>query len=207
MLTARGPDHAAPRPPMTGWAGQEPGCWHCLPTTSPGCRCLSAVRWPARCRARARPVSRLRRHRTTCRGRRHGLRPPLCLAGGHPVGEGARGTGRRRGAAELDAVLLGGGPAPAPVLAAASDAGIAVVRTYGSSETVEAAASTTVCRWTGSRYASTPRTAASRSVVAPWRRVTAIPRSRIRSPEPGWFRTDDVGAVDDSGRSYRCWAD
>lgn len=41
----------------------------------------------------------------------------------------------RAALAELDAVLLGGGPAPAPVLAAASDAGIAVVRTYGSSET------------------------------------------------------------------------
>ena len=37
--------------------------------------------------------------------------------------------------AELEAVLLGGGPAPRPVLEGAAAAGIAVVRTYGSSET------------------------------------------------------------------------
>ena len=37
--------------------------------------------------------------------------------------------------AELDAVLLGGGPAPRPVLDAAAAAGITVVRTYGMSET------------------------------------------------------------------------
>ncbi len=37
--------------------------------------------------------------------------------------------------AELDAVLLGGGPAPRRVLDAAAAAGIAVVRTYGMSET------------------------------------------------------------------------
>ncbi len=37
--------------------------------------------------------------------------------------------------AELDAVLLGGGPAPAPVLERAAAAGVTVVRTYGSSET------------------------------------------------------------------------
>ncbi len=37
--------------------------------------------------------------------------------------------------AELDAVLLGGGPAPRPVLDAAAEAGITVVRTYGMSET------------------------------------------------------------------------
>ena len=37
--------------------------------------------------------------------------------------------------AELDAVLIGGGPAPRPVLDAAAAAGIAVVRTYGMSET------------------------------------------------------------------------
>ncbi len=37
--------------------------------------------------------------------------------------------------ADLDAVLIGGGPAPRPVLDAAASAGITVVRTYGMSET------------------------------------------------------------------------
>src|SRR5262249_34976171 len=37
--------------------------------------------------------------------------------------------------AELDAVLIGGGPAPRPILEAAAAAGITVVRTYGMSET------------------------------------------------------------------------
>src|SRR5207245_4476533 len=37
--------------------------------------------------------------------------------------------------ADLAAVLIGGGPAPLPVLEAAAAAGIAVVRTYGMSET------------------------------------------------------------------------
>lgn len=37
--------------------------------------------------------------------------------------------------AELDAVLIGGGPAPRPVLDAAAAAGIRIVRTYGMSET------------------------------------------------------------------------
>jgi len=37
--------------------------------------------------------------------------------------------------AELDAVLLGGGPAPAPVLEGAAAAGISLIRTYGMSET------------------------------------------------------------------------
>ena len=37
--------------------------------------------------------------------------------------------------AGLDAVLIGGGPAPRPILDAAASAGISVVRTYGMSET------------------------------------------------------------------------
>ncbi|MGB6147710.1 MAG: AMP-binding protein, partial [Mycolicibacter algericus] len=37
--------------------------------------------------------------------------------------------------AELDAVLLGGGPSPQPILDAAAAAGVRVVRTYGMSET------------------------------------------------------------------------
>ena len=37
--------------------------------------------------------------------------------------------------AELDAVLIGGGPAPQPILDAAAAADITVVRTYGMSET------------------------------------------------------------------------
>lgn len=98
---------------------------------------------------------------------------------------------------ELDAVLLGGGPAPAPVLAAASDAGIAVVRTYGSSETAG-----------GCVYDGSPLDGVAVR-IDPDGRIEiggAILANGYRNPsepdpfaEPGWFFTDDVGALDDSG--------
>jgi len=101
--------------------------------------------------------------------------------------------------AELDAVLLGGGPAPAPVLAAASDAGIAVVRTYGSSETAG-----------GCVYDGLPLDGVQVRIDSEDSRISiggCTLAKGYRNPtqpdpftEPGWFRTDDVGAVDDSGR-------
>lgn len=100
--------------------------------------------------------------------------------------------------AELDAVLLGGGPAPAPVLASASEAGIAVVRTYGSSETAG-----------GCVYDGLPLDGVQVRIDDGGRiTIGGITLAKgYRNPtrpdpfaDPGWFQTDDVGAVDDSGR-------
>lgn len=98
--------------------------------------------------------------------------------------------------AELDAVLLGGGPAPRPVLDDAAGAGITVVRTYGMSETAG-----------GCVYDGVPldgvrlRTVDGRIVIG-----GATLAKGYRNPvdpdpfaEPGWFATDDLGAVSDAG--------
>jgi o-succinylbenzoate---CoA ligase len=99
--------------------------------------------------------------------------------------------------AELDAVLIGGGPAPRPVLDAAAAAGIAVVRTYGMSETAG-----------GCVYDGVPLDGVRVRVLADGRIVIggATLAKGYRNPvdpdpfaESGWFRTDDLGAVDDSG--------
>ena len=99
--------------------------------------------------------------------------------------------------ADLDAVLIGGGPAPRPVLDAAASAGISVVRTYGMSETAG-----------GCVYDGVPLDGVSVRVDADGRIVIGGPTlaKGYRNPpdpdpfaEPGWFRTDDVGVVDDSG--------
>lgn len=98
--------------------------------------------------------------------------------------------------AELDAVLLGGGPAPRPILDAAAAAGITVVRTYGMSETAG-----------GCVYDGVPldgvrvRTVDGRIVIG-----GATLAKGYRNPvdpdpfaEPGWFATDDLGAVSEAG--------
>jgi o-succinylbenzoate---CoA ligase len=99
--------------------------------------------------------------------------------------------------AELDAVLIGGGPAPRPILDAAAAAGITVVRTYGMSETAG-----------GCVYDGVPLDGVKVRVDADGRIVIGGPTlaKGYRNPpdpdpfaEPGWFRTDDIGAVDDSG--------
>jgi o-succinylbenzoate---CoA ligase len=99
--------------------------------------------------------------------------------------------------ADLDAVLLGGGPAPRPVLDAASAAGIAVVRTYGMSETAG-----------GCVYDGVALDGVRLRVQGDGRIVIGGPTvaKGYRNPvdpdpfaEPGWFRTDDLGAVDESG--------
>lgn len=103
---------------------------------------------------------------------------------------------------DLDAVLLGGGPAPRPVLDGAEQAGIAVVRTYGSSETAGGCVYDGV-PLEGVRVAiDQPHAGAGRIVVG-----GATLAKGYRNPpdpdpfaEPGWFRTDDLGAVGDSGR-------
>jgi o-succinylbenzoate---CoA ligase len=99
--------------------------------------------------------------------------------------------------AGLDAVLIGGGPAPRPILDAAASAGISVVRTYGMSETAG-----------GCVYEGVPLDEVKVRVDADGRIAIGGPTlaKGYRNPpdpdpfaEPGWFRTDDVGAVDDSG--------
>jgi O-succinylbenzoic acid--CoA ligase len=99
--------------------------------------------------------------------------------------------------AELDAVLLGGGPAPRPILDAAAAAGVTVVRTYGMSETAG-----------GCVYDGVPLDGVRLRVGADGRIVIggATLAKGYRNPvdpdpfaEPGWFRTDDLGALDEGG--------
>jgi len=99
--------------------------------------------------------------------------------------------------AELDAVLIGGGPAPQPILDAAAAAGVTVVRTYGMSETAG-----------GCVYDGVPLDGVRLRLLADGRIVIggATLAKGYRNPadpdpfgEPGWFRTDDLGAVDHSG--------
>ena len=99
--------------------------------------------------------------------------------------------------AELDAVLMGGGPAPQPILDAAAAAGITVVRTYGMSETSGG------CVYDGVpldgvrlRLLTDGRIAIGGTTLAKGYRNPAEPDPFA---EPGWFRTDDLGAVDDAG--------
>jgi len=97
---------------------------------------------------------------------------------------------------ELDAVLIGGGPMPATVGERAAAAGIRVVRTYGMSETAG-----------GCVYDGVPldgvnvriddgRILIGGDTLAKGYRNPVDPDPFT---EPGWFRTNDVGAVDESG--------
>ncbi len=113
----------------------------------------------------------------------------LAKALGDPAAAGAL--------AELDAVLLGGGPAPHPVLDAAAAAGITVIRTYGMSETAGG------CVYDGValdgvqlRVQPDGRIVIGGATVAKGYRNPVDPDPFA---EPGWFRTDDLGAVDQSG--------
>jgi O-succinylbenzoic acid--CoA ligase len=108
--------------------------------------------------------------------------------------------------ASLDAVLIGGGPMSAEVAERASAAGVSVVRTYGMSETAGG------CVYDGvpldgvrMRIDAGPESPAASSGGRVVLGGTTLAKG-YRNPvcpdpfaEPGWFRTDDVGAVDDSG--------
>ena len=105
--------------------------------------------------------------------------------------------------AELDAVLLGGGPAPRPVLDGAAEAGITVVRTYGSSETAGG------CVYDGIpldgvevRIDDPVEGGAGRIVIGGLTLAKGYRNPPRPDPfaEDGWYRADDVGAFDDSGR-------
>ena len=102
--------------------------------------------------------------------------------------------------AELDAVLLGGGPAPAAMVDQAAAQGISVVRSYGMSETAG-----------GCVYDGVPLDGVAVRIAGdggPGRIALAgaMLACGYRNPpaddpfaEPGWFHTDDVGLLDDSG--------
>jgi o-succinylbenzoate---CoA ligase len=99
--------------------------------------------------------------------------------------------------AELDAVLIGGGPAPGPVLEAAASAGVTVVRTYGMSETAGG------CVYDGVpldgvrlRVPADGRLAIGGATLAKGYRNPVVPDPFA---DPGWFRTDDLGALGESG--------
>lgn len=103
--------------------------------------------------------------------------------------------------AELDAVLIGGGPAPTPILERAAAAGIAVVRTYGSSETAGG------CIYEGLPLdgvrirIDSANGGAGRIVIGGDTLAKGYRNPPDPDPfsDPGWFRTDDIGVLDDSG--------
>nr|WP_232786790.1 o-succinylbenzoate--CoA ligase [Mycolicibacterium aurum] len=99
--------------------------------------------------------------------------------------------------AGLDAVLIGGGPMPAGIAERAAQAGVPVVRTYGMSETAGGCVYDGVpLRGAAVRIDTGGRISLGGPMVAIGYRNPATPDPFA---EPGWFRTDDVGAVDDSG--------
>lgn len=98
--------------------------------------------------------------------------------------------------AELDAVLIGGGPTPTRIAERAAAAGISVVRTYGMSETAGG------CVYDGVpldgariRVGSDGRIAIGGATIAKGYRNPPDPDPFA---EPGWFMTDDIGALDKS---------
>ena len=98
--------------------------------------------------------------------------------------------------AELDAVLVGGGPMPVRVGEAASAAGISVVRTYGMSETAGG------CVYDGMpldgvrvRIDGGPVMLGGATLAKGYRN----PVSPDPFAEPGWFRTEDAGTIDAAG--------
>ncbi len=98
--------------------------------------------------------------------------------------------------AALDAVLIGGGPMPAGVAERALAAGISVVRTYGMSETAGG------CVYDGVPLDGVRVRIDDGRVVLGGATLAKGYRNSV-DPDPfaesGWFRTDDIGAVDDSG--------
>jgi o-succinylbenzoate---CoA ligase len=98
--------------------------------------------------------------------------------------------------ADLDAVLIGGGPLPIAVAESASAAGIPVVRTYGMSETAGG------CVYDGVALDGVRVRIDSGRVVlggATLAKGYRNPPTPDPFAEPGWFRTDDAGSIDASG--------
>jgi O-succinylbenzoic acid--CoA ligase len=131
--------------------------------------------------------------------------------------------GQRSFPPSLRCVLLGGGPAPSPLLEACAGRGVPVVQTYGLTEAASQVATMPpaaaparpgsagrplpgielrVVREDGSDAA--PGEAGSILVRGPvvmtgyWNR----PDATARALEGGWLRTGDIGALDDEGYLY-----
>ncbi len=98
--------------------------------------------------------------------------------------------------ADLDAVLIGGGPMPAAMGERAEAAGVTVVRTYGMSETAGG------CVYDGVPLDGVKVRIDNSRILLGGATVAKGYRNPVNPDpfaEPGWFRTDDLGAVDDSG--------
>jgi O-succinylbenzoic acid--CoA ligase len=98
--------------------------------------------------------------------------------------------------ASLNAVLIGGGPMPAGLAEKATAAGISVVRTYGMSETAGG------CVYDGIPLEGVRVRINDGRVVLGGTTLAKGYRNPVQPDpfvEPGWFRTDDIGVVDDSG--------
>ncbi|OAN32515.1 o-succinylbenzoate--CoA ligase [Mycolicibacterium iranicum] len=99
--------------------------------------------------------------------------------------------------AQLDAVLIGGGPMPTGVAEKASAAGISVIRTYGMSETAGGCVyDGAPLRGVGVAVDDDGRISLGGPTVAAGYRNPVTP-DPFR--DPGWFRTDDIGVVNDAG--------
>lgn len=145
-----------------------------------------------------------------------GTEPVACFdAGEFPTAVASLGSGRRYASlvaaqldkalhipaaaaalAELDAVLIGGGPMPAGVSERARAAGISVVRTYGMSETAGG------CVYDGVPLDGVRVRLADSRILLGGNTIAKGYRNPVRPDpfaEPGWFRTDDLGAIDSSG--------
>jgi O-succinylbenzoic acid--CoA ligase len=98
--------------------------------------------------------------------------------------------------AELDAVLIGGGPMPAAVAERAAAADISVMRTYGMSETAGGCVYDGVALDGVDVRIDDGRVVLGGETLAKGYRNPVDPDPFI---EPGWFRTGDVGVLEDSG--------
>ncbi|MGE2732305.1 o-succinylbenzoate--CoA ligase [Mycolicibacterium vaccae] len=98
--------------------------------------------------------------------------------------------------AALDAVLIGGGPMPSGLAEKADAAGVSVIRTYGMSETAGG------CVYDGVPLAGVGVKVAENGLVSLGGPTIAAGYRNPVTPdpfaEPGWFRTNDVGILDDS---------
>jgi O-succinylbenzoic acid--CoA ligase len=97
--------------------------------------------------------------------------------------------------AELDAVLIGGGPMPPELIESASAAGVSVVRTYGMSETAGG------CVYDGLPLDGVRLRLGDDGRIALGGPTLASGYRNPVDPSPfgdGWFLTDDIGAMDDS---------
>ncbi len=108
--------------------------------------------------------------------------------------------------ASVDAVLVGGGPMPGGIAETAAAAGISVVRTYGMSETAGGCVYDGVAlpgvRVRIDDIAEGSATYSEGRIVLGGATLAKGYRNPVQ-PDPfaerGWFRTDDIGAIDDSG--------